>query len=92
MATMKIKKQNGKSERMTYEDVCWKLGMCCGCNFVAIEKNGTISWTRGTRNELINLYNSVVRNGFCLSDKLNKAVEFVREEDTGDKLLTPADF
>ena len=54
---------NETPQEMSYEDVCWKLGMISEINFVKITSRGRIGFTIGKRSEVSALYDAIEKAG-----------------------------
>lgn len=68
-----IKKSDGSTCKMTYNDVCSELGFNASVRFVEITSAGTISFSCGKPQEIKSLLNSVRSNGYIPSTRLVNA-------------------
>lgn len=68
--TRKIKKADGSTCEMTYNDICAELGFSASIEFVKITNAGTISFTCGKMNEVRSLLSSVISNGYIPAKRL----------------------
>ena len=67
-----VKKADGTTENMTYNDCCHRLGINPDCHFVDITSRGTIQWTCGKPEEIKHLRAAVEAAGMVPSKKLRE--------------------
>lgn len=70
MKTYNIRLVDGTSKRMTYDEVCHKLGFIPAVHFVKITNRNTITFTLGKPYEIMCLKTACRVNGFVMAKSL----------------------
>lgn len=70
----KIQRQDGSKALMTYDEVCAQLGYQPEAHFVEITTAGTITFTLGRPNEVLELARAVTAAGLVQAASLRQTV------------------